>query len=69
MEYIDGYTLKELNDFVGYKGFKDTTIKGFIVQLVEGLSYLHKKGVVHRDLKAENIKITKKGNLKLLDFG
>ena len=69
MEFVDGFTLRQLIDEVKDKGFKETTIKGFIVQLVEGLDYLLSQSVVHRDLKAENIKVTEKGELKLLDFG
>ena len=69
MEFVDGFTLRQLIDEVKDKGFKETTIKGFIVQLVEGLDYLLSQNVVHRDLKAENIKVTEKGELKLLDFG
>ncbi|XP_064641201.1 testis-specific serine/threonine-protein kinase 4-like [Lineus longissimus] len=38
-------------------------------QLTEGISYCHKKGVVHRDLKCENVLLDKKNNLKITDFG
>ena len=53
----------------GPQKFEEKVICGFIVQLVSALDYLHDQGVVHRDLKAENVKITKDGLLKLLDFG
>ena len=38
-------------------------------QLVSGLEAAHEKGVIHRDLKPPNIKISEDGNLKILDFG
>ena len=40
MEYIDGYTLAKLKNLLGKKKLKNETLKGFIVQLVEGLSHL-----------------------------
>ena len=44
-------------------------IKGVIKQLLNGLYYIHSNKVLHRDMKAANILITKSGNLKLADFG
>lgn len=38
-------------------------------QLLKGLSYCHKQGVLHRDLKAANLLLNNEGNLKLADFG
>ena len=69
MEYIDGYNLKQLKELLGNKKLVDTTIKGFIVQLVEGLTHLQEKKIFHRNLKLENIMITKKGELKILNLG
>ena len=43
--------------------------KHFAKQFFEGLEYLHRKGVLHRDIKAANILISKSGDLKLADFG
>jgi len=44
-------------------------IKKVIMQLLEGLFYMHRNNVLHRDMKAANILITKEGILKLADFG
>jgi len=38
-------------------------------QIVEGLEYAHERGIIHRDLKPANVKITPKGDAKILDFG
>lgn len=69
MEHVDGYNLKEAVQVQGGVKFEESVICGFIVQLVMALEHLNEQCVVHRDLKAENIKVTKDGLLKLLDFG
>jgi len=69
MEHVEGYNLKEIIQIQKGKKFEESVICGFITQLVSSLNYLNDLGVAHRDLKAENVKITKDGLLKLLDFG
>lgn len=38
--------------------------KNFFFQLITGLEYIHSKGIVHRDIKSENLLLTKNGNIK-----
>lgn len=69
MEYIDGIELKDLvetRDRVSLP--KDQVIKTAI-QIAQGLTAAHSKGIVHRDIKSSNIMITKDGNVKIMDFG
>ncbi len=44
-------------------------IKSYMIQLLRGLEYCHVRGVMHRDLKPQNILVSKDGRLKLADFG
>lgn len=49
--------------------FPEHTVASFIAQVAKGLCYLHKQGVVHRDIKGANILVTKDSMVKLADFG
>ncbi len=67
MEYIDG---RDLRDILRKEGIiNEKKAINIAVQICDALHYLHKKGIVHLDLKPENIIISKKGVVKIIDFG
>ena len=67
MELCDG---KELFDQVEAIGtISEEQARGWFVQLMAGVAYLHGIGIVHRDLKLENVMLTSAGGLKIIDFG
>ena len=67
MEYIDGITLKELIEKEGSLRWKDALY--FTVQILKGLQHAHDKGIVHRDIKPQNIMVLSDGTIKVTDFG
>lgn len=66
MEYIPGVTL---SDKVEGRSLPEKEVLRLGVQLAEGLCAAHEHGVVHRDLKPGNLRVTNDGRLKILDFG
>ena len=66
LEYIPGQTLTER---IAHKPVKLEEVLSIGRQIAEAISAAHEKGVVHRDLKPGNIKITPEGRVKVLDFG
>ena len=51
------------------KKLNEATAKLIFKQLIEGLGYIHSKGILHRDIKLDNILLDGKGNVKIADFG
>jgi len=49
--------------------FDEQVVKSFTAQILEGLAYLHSKGILHRDLKADNMLVDHSGVCKISDFG
>jgi serine/threonine-protein kinase len=64
MEYIDGGTLREKLPFAKTE---DAMIAA--IEIAQALQEAHSKGIVHRDIKADNIMLTSKGQAKVMDFG
>jgi serine/threonine protein kinase/Tfp pilus assembly protein PilF len=66
MEFIDGV---ELKDKIKSNLLPIDEAINISIQIAEGLEAAHKKGVVHRDIKSQNIMITSDGKVKIMDFG
>lgn len=67
LEYASG---GELFDFIlNHRYLKDNNARRLFAQLVSGVGYLHKKGIVHRDLKLENLLLDRNRNIIITDFG
>lgn len=67
LEYASG---GELFDYIlNQRYLKDTSARRLFAQLVSGVGYLHKKGIVHRDLKLENLLLDRNRNIIITDFG
>ena len=67
MEYVDGITLKE---YIEQQGVVDTReAVYFVTQILRALQHAHDKGIVHRDIKPQNIMLVSDGTIKVTDFG
>ncbi len=67
MEYIEGITLKEFIEKEGSLRWKDAV--HFTIQILKGLQHAHDNGIVHRDVKPQNIMVLEDGTIKVTDFG
>lgn len=67
MEYVNGKTLKEFIKETGRVSTKDAVT--IAIQVLRALDHAHKKGIVHRDIKPQNILIDENGIVKVTDFG
>jgi len=69
LEFIKGVDLLQHMVQRDWKPLKEKEAKSIFKQLLHSLVYCHKQGIVHHDLKLENILVTKRGKVKLIDFG
>ncbi len=67
MEYLDGATVKEV--LRKRKRISVSQARSIALSVLQGLSAVHKEGIIHRDIAPDNIFITKAGKVKILDFG
>ena len=67
MEYVEGITLKTYIEKKGQLTFKETV--SIAIQVARGIEAAHNKGIIHRDIKPQNIIISTEGKVKVTDFG
>ena len=67
MELIDGITLKQYMEKRGQLNWRESL--HFITQILRGLSHAHSRGIVHRDIKPQNVMVLRDGSVKVADFG
>ncbi|XP_072437354.1 cyclin-dependent kinase-like 4 isoform X1 [Chiloscyllium punctatum] len=67
LEYCDHTVLNELERYP--RGLPETMVKNIMWQMLQAINFCHKRNCIHRDVKPENILITRQGVVKLCDFG
>lgn len=67
MEYIDGITLTEYIERQGVLKWRDAV--HFTLQILKALQHAHDRGIVHRDIKSQNVMLMSDGTIKVMDFG
>ena len=67
MELIDGITLKQYMERRGLLNWRESL--HFITQIMRALSHAHSRGIVHRDIKPQNIMVLRDGSVRVTDFG
>jgi len=69
MELIEGETLNSVLERASVKGLPLRAVQDIIASLASAVDHIHAQGLVHRDIKAENVRLTRTGHPVLMDFG
>lgn len=69
MEYCGGGSVTDLSKKMQPKRFPEDPFKYILRETLKAMAYLHKNGIVHRDIKGQNILMTNDGSIRLIDFG
>ena len=67
LEYVPGGSIATM--LKQYNTFQEPLVKNFVRQILSGLSYLHNRDIIHRDIKGANVLVDNKGGIKISDFG
>lgn len=67
MEYVPGGSVRQLLN--RFQKLHEKTVQKYTLQILQGLEYLHSKGIIHRDIKCANLLVDNEGIVKLSDFG
>jgi serine/threonine-protein kinase len=67
MEYVDGITLTEYIERQGVLKWKES--HAYVGQILKALQHAHDRGIVHRDVKSQNVMLLRDGSIKVMDFG
>ncbi|CDU24834.1 MAPKK kinase Kpp4 [Sporisorium scitamineum] len=67
LEYVPGGSIVAL--LRNYGAFEEPLVRNFVRQILKGLSFLHNRDIMHRDIKGANILVDNKGGIKISDFG
>ncbi|KAJ4392529.1 ATP binding [Neurospora sp. IMI 360204] len=67
LEYVPGGSVQTMLN--QYGALPESLVRSFVRQILQGLSYLHNRDIIHRDIKGANILVDNKGTIKISDFG
>jgi mitogen-activated protein kinase kinase kinase len=67
LEYVPGGSVAHM--LSTYGALDEVLVKQFVKQVLKGLSYLHERDIIHRDIKGGNVLVDNKGGVKITDFG